>query len=1238
VGVLAVLLLIASFLVPGKFAAPAPVEADPGLMEWTPVTTPDTEPAQTKQLYTPRDMGSEIIKLLVGNDGSTMYALVRAEGNNPPPSGPPRGEIILLKSTNGGVSWTVSKYAALDLLDDDTEDGDIICWDMAIAPDDPNLIAVAVSDVSEATSPWNASKVYISTDGGTNWDNTNWPPSVGGVTRGTDIISCIDISMEYGSRDILVGTRDGTGTGINNLQVMKIPSYGGWNCQSTSGSPVSSNNITGDVIVAKFSPTYIGDSTIVVVLSQPAAGAQKGTWLVTGVHDIAINTTTWQTAGSWVELKNSGTTSGSSPYVNEIITADLELPSDYSGQSASLRRAYVSTDAIDRVVDVTPNRGIYRIDDNIVYTLMDNTSTFELGGSNKANRRVASIAYWGTYASGKLLVGERLGQTCEATVMTWFTDSPTVCPVPCWYPAKKPTTGAAGAAECSANMTWYGNAMVAWSPTYADQGVAYVATGASKLDAGFNKAVAGDFAATEDIATAGWPSGYANYRAMDESAFALTRNNGETWNQLALIDTQMAKLTDVAPAMDCSTVYLASVNNGTECRGFDSIWRSSTNESVVAPPLPALPIGQIWERVRAAITAENCTATQSNYIILRLAQDKDDGQVVFWAAGGIAHNKGNLMPQFSQNNYGNNTRKVEWSPDFGDYWAAIHPRKPVQDMAAESSTVLYILDAAGNVQKLPYTGTAWSSAVNTVSAAMPQSHTIEAQAEGKVFVGTAFPFSFPASGSLNGGTSFIPMVRPILPTAATGNYHVLPDTDFDDNDTIYVASDGVGGGAGAVYRNTFPAGNNTPWSNIMQLWGGGSGTAHRDYFGIIQTNSLNVSGQGTLYAAHDNGNAANSPPSIGNWSGVERSLKPLNAVPKPGVYWDCLDAKTGPYRVNNENFNLEPKSLKFCGCLSQDTNTVLYAIDNDGYTNNHNTKAGGKFEGWTVFTYGLLWAYEDCMAKIGPTLTMDDGTIIGCDPATGRNQEVNFTWEQLCIADEYNMYLSKDESHSLRIWSAYFGVADVLSPTLVYLAGGEGTYPVIYDTVTHLEFQTPALECGHKYYWKIRVWDERTDDGVTSPWSETRSFTIKAGFKVTTPYFGPQLLAPDNGCGCPCDAPLCFSWSPFKETTVYKFELSENSDMSSPLVSTTVSGATAYQYDGTVKCNTNYFWRVMAVEPAPSEWSAVFSFMTQAEEEPPPPTPVTPEPETPMWVWVIIAVGVVLVIVTLVLIVKTRRV
>jgi hypothetical protein len=280
---------------------------------------------------------------------------------------------------------------------------------------------------------------------------------------------------------------------------------------------------------------------------------------------------------------------------------------------------------------------------------------------------------------------------------------------------------------------------------------------------------------------------------------------------------------------------------------------------------------------------------------------------------------------------------------------------------------------------------------------------------------------------------------------------------------------------------------------------------------------------------------------------------------------------------------------------------------------------------------GMLWAYEDCVAKIGPTLTMDDGTIIGCDPATGRNQEVNFTWEQLCIATHYDLQLAKTDGFELRVYSpSNFKPYVVTKPALVYFSNGGATAPATGTP--------PPLECGHAYWWRVRVRDETTGDYIRSPWSEKRQFVVKAGFRVTTPYYGPQLLSPDNGCGCPCDAPLCFSWSPFKETMTYKFELSENSDMSSPLVSTNVTGATAYQYDGKAKCNTNYFWRVMAIEPAPSEWSAVFSFMTQAEPPAPPPPPPTPVDETPMWVWVIIGLGAVLVIVTLVLIFKTRRV
>jgi hypothetical protein len=265
---------------------------------------------------------------------------------------------------------------------------------------------------------------------------------------------------------------------------------------------------------------------------------------------------------------------------------------------------------------------------------MDCSATWSTAPADVPNRRISSIAYWGTYASGKLLAGEVLGDSCTASVPVWFTDSPTVCGDPCWYASKKPPTGAAGQIDCDSAEQGWGNAQVVWSPTYADQGVAYAVTSSADMDAAFNAPVDADFTAGEGLATAGWPSGYLNFMIHDETAFSLTRNNGETWNQLSLIDTRMSKLTDVAPSKDCSTVYLASVNNGTRCEGFDSVWRSSNNEAVVAPPLPALPIGSIWERVLCHVTAETSIDAQSNYSILRLAPDKEDGQVVFWAAGG----------------------------------------------------------------------------------------------------------------------------------------------------------------------------------------------------------------------------------------------------------------------------------------------------------------------------------------------------------------------------------------------------------------------------------------------------------------------------------------------------------------------------------------------------------------------------------------------------------------------------
>ena len=107
------------------------------------------------------------------------------------------------------------------------------------------------------------------------------------------------------------------------------------------------------------------------------------------------------------------------------------------------------------------------MDDTTIYVLMDTMTT--------VTKNIYSIAYFGTYASGKLLAGERMGFPCTATVPTWFTDSPTTCPIPCWYPALKPTTGAANQGTCVVgSQTGIGSAIVDWN---ADGSLGLVATG-----------------------------------------------------------------------------------------------------------------------------------------------------------------------------------------------------------------------------------------------------------------------------------------------------------------------------------------------------------------------------------------------------------------------------------------------------------------------------------------------------------------------------------------------------------------------------------------------------------------------------------------------------------------------------------------------------------------------------------------------------------------------------------------
>ena len=1044
---------------------PKPVLADPGILKWTRTDTPGSV-LDRNDIVSP----CEVNRIVIGSDGKTFYAVDIANPDNT------NGNKALYKSTDSGVSWSgrISNYLYRAMTP--AEQGNFRVWNIAIAPDDADFVAIVTND-STSGLPRN---IWVSTNGGAEWQNTNCPAP--------DNINVIDVSANYSSRDIAIGTRTGNGGGA--VWILKAPDYNNWAAQG----------LNGDIMALKLSPNYNSDATITVVYSNAT-----GTYVNSGLHDLDANTTNWAAVYGNSPPEVTTGAAGTSPQANQIITADLELPSDFSGQALSLRRYYISTDATGG------NTGTFRLDDTSVYKLMDTTATF-------ATKRISSIAYHGTYASGKLLIGTVLGDPCSATVMTWFTDSPTTCPIPCWYPALKPPTGAAGTNNCTGSG--YGNAQVAWSPNGA---IAYAGTASSAaLVAGIN-----------------WPNPYLTGANLDESAFSLSRNNGETWNQLALIDTRIDQLTDIAPVPDCSTTYLASVSANITCSGFDSVWRSQTS-----------PIGSVWERVLCQPTTDqDCAAGQTDTAILGLAGDKADGQIVFWAAVG--------------------TRKIMWSPDFGDYWLDIKPGLAVQDMAAEDSTTLYILSADGWIQRFSYSGAGWTSHIITpteldtgYSIATAYTGSTPDNYKGHIIVGGTGTGNCDVAYSTDGGATFTPIIRP-LPTR--GNTLVVASSGYKSDGNILAIN------SGGMYCWGIYSGEDK-WE---AWWGGASWPS--------AVPSLAISRNYGFYFSTPASAWASATPYV-RWSAATAGLDP------------AVSLGTGAQPT---------RRLRICGGMESGEPVTVCIIDQRPY----NPPQGG------------VWCYLDTLSWTGPTPTAPiSRATVNYDPVTGRAGEINLKWQPRSLSRGYRIQIAKDEDFALQIadiggdfFGPFYTPHDLDAPALVIPPGGGTISDSNGNTWTIQPF-----EAGHTYYWRVKVQDVATGDDVKSPVSWREIFTVETGLPVSTPYYGLHLLAPDNGCIACQVEPVSFSWSPFQNITKYKFILARDAAMTDIVVESEVT-TTAYEYKGTLDYSSNYFWQVMAIEPFHSDWSTTFCFQTKAAPVPPPPQ----APQIiPFWIWAIITIGV----------------
>jgi hypothetical protein len=421
-------------------------------------------------------------------------------------------------------------------------------WDIAIAPDDENLIAVITSD---PVGPAGPKQIYISKDGGDNWEYAS-----AGISIGAGYISCIDISpvSASGLRYIAIGTRTGTAIPTGAVWTFKYTTsdFCSWANQSIAPS---TGWTAADVIDIKFSPNYTSDLSIAALTSNAA-----GTYIYLGSHDLIANNTVWKTNEGYpvlVEDIDYVPSAGTSPSHTQIITAQLDLPEDFLGSTFDMRTYYLCTDSIE------PNTqaGIYRVDDTAVHRINPPTSL-----------RISSIDYYGIIGSGQMLAGEVTTDANTASVRIWAQNSESNSPV--WYDAQQAPTGGANSG--------YANAQVKWGP---DGDFAYCGTSTAPVDLG---------------GVPNWPFCYLSGALLDESAFSISPYSpdysiqldnanksfdtviGDLWNKISLIDTEITRLSDVTAIQSrveegYDVLYLSSLNsNGMLPLIFYSIWRSTT--------------------------------------------------------------------------------------------------------------------------------------------------------------------------------------------------------------------------------------------------------------------------------------------------------------------------------------------------------------------------------------------------------------------------------------------------------------------------------------------------------------------------------------------------------------------------------------------------------------------------------------------------------------------------------------
>ncbi|MFA4909414.1 MAG: hypothetical protein WC583_07150, partial [Candidatus Omnitrophota bacterium] len=194
-------------------------DADPGVMRWDTVSTPNSV-ANRNDVLNPyiggSFTGSEIRDIAVADDGKTLLAAVTVDNRTVNASNTPGPLGVLYNTANSGISWTTSAYRML--AGNAAWAADKHVYQVAVAPDDAKIWAITAG--TQATGPV---ELWVTTDGGAAWNNAGAPA----MAAAGEAIGALDISMDYGTgRDYAIGTRSGAGNG--RLFIMRGAGFGSW--------------------------------------------------------------------------------------------------------------------------------------------------------------------------------------------------------------------------------------------------------------------------------------------------------------------------------------------------------------------------------------------------------------------------------------------------------------------------------------------------------------------------------------------------------------------------------------------------------------------------------------------------------------------------------------------------------------------------------------------------------------------------------------------------------------------------------------------------------------------------------------------------------------------------------------------------------------------------------------------------------------------------------------------------